>query len=174
MTYRLPTEKLKAIKLVLLDVDGVLTDGRIIYTDGGEEIKVFHVRDGMGIRLLMTAEIGVGIVTGRRSDALLHRCKNIGIDMVFDGVRDKAAVFDTILKQTGLSAENVAFVGDDLPDLPIMKRAGLSAAVADAHPIVLEQADMITNSKGGEGAVREVCEAILTAQGFWEKIMERF
>ncbi len=166
--------KLKRIKLLLLDVDGVLTDGDIIYNDNGEETKVFNVKDGLGIRLLMKVGIKVCIITGRRSNALYHRCKNLGIAHIFDGVGDKAAILDLILEQTNISAEKIAFMGDDLPDLPLMKKVGLSIAVADAHEIVLKNADMVISANGGSGAAREACEAILKAQGRWERILERF
>ncbi len=166
--------KLKHIKLLILDVDGVLTDGGIIYNDNGVETKIFNVKDGLGIRLLMQAGINLCIATGRRSNALYNRCKNLGIEHIFDGADDKAAIFDLILDRTGVSAEQVAFIGDDLPDLALMKKVGLSIAVADAHKTVLKNADMVTSTKGGNGAVREACEAILKAQGFWENILERF
>jgi 3-deoxy-D-manno-octulosonate 8-phosphate phosphatase (KDO 8-P phosphatase) len=166
--------KLKKIKLLLLDVDGVLTDGSVIYNDHNVETKMFNVKDGMGLRLLMDAGILVGIVTGRAADALHHRCKNLGISLIFDGVRDKAAALDQIIKQTNILKSEVAFVGDDLPDIPIMKQAGLSVAVADAHEVVLQHADMVTAARGGSGAVREVCESILKAQGLWDKILDSF
>ena len=167
-------DKLKRIKLLLLDVDGVLTDGSIIYNDSGAETKVFNVKDGLGIRILMKAGIQVGIVTSRTSKTLNHRCNNLGISLIFDGVRDEASVLELISKQTGLQAEDIAFVGDDLIDLPLLKRVGLSIAVADAHETVIENVDMVTSKKGGAGAVREVCEAILKAQGFWSKVLEYF
>ncbi|HUV59649.1 MAG TPA: HAD-IIIA family hydrolase [Desulfatiglandales bacterium] len=166
--------KLKRIKLLLLDVDGVLTDGCIIYNDNGAETKIFNVKDGLGIKLLMEAGIQVGIVTGRTSKALYHRCNNLGISLIFDGVHEKTSVLELISEQTGLLAEEIAFVGDDLPDLPLLRRVGLSIAVADAHETVIENVDMITSAKGGAGAVREICEAILKAQGFWNKILERY
>ncbi len=166
--------KLKGIKLLILDVDGVLTDGSIIYDDNGVETKVFSVKDGLGIRLLMEAGINLCIATGRRSNALYNRCKNLGIVHIFDGVRDKAAILDLVLDQVGVSADEVAFIGDDLPDLALMQMVGLSIAVADAHKTVLENADMVTSAKGGAGAVREACEAILKAKGLWENILERF
>ncbi len=166
--------KLKGIKLLILDVDGVLTDGSIIYDDNGVETKVFSVKDGLGIRLLMEAGINLCIATGRRSNALYNRCKNLGIVHIFDGVRDKAVILDLVLDQVGVSADEVAFIGDDLPDLALMQMVGLSIAVADAHKTVLENADMVTSAKGGAGAVREACEAILKAQGLWENILERF
>jgi 3-deoxy-D-manno-octulosonate 8-phosphate phosphatase (KDO 8-P phosphatase) len=167
-------EQFKRIKLLLLDVDGVLTDGGILYTDGGEEIKIFHVKDGLGIRLLQDAGIGVGIVTARGSAALHRRCTELGITQIYDNVRDKGAVFDQIRNATGVSAEATAFVGDDLPDLPLMKRVGLPIAVADAHEAVIQQAAWVSMSKGGTGAVREICEHILKSQGLWENALKRF
>ena len=167
-------DKLKRIKLLLLDVDGVLTNGSVIYDDTGAETKVFHIKDGLGIRMLMDAGIEVGIVTGRTSRALRHRCDNLGISLVFDQVRDKTGVLEVVSKERGVKAEHIAFVGDDLVDIPLMKKVGLSVAVADAHETVLEHADMVTAAKGGAGAVREVCEAILKAQGLWEKVLARF
>jgi len=166
--------KLKHIKMLLLDVDGVLTDGSIIYNDMGAEIKEFNVKDGLGIRMLMSAGIHVGIVTGRSCPALQHRCRNLGIDLVLDGVRDKALILDGIICDHGIAADEIAFMGDDLPDLPLMRRVGFSIAVADAHPLVADRAQMVTIAAGGKGAVREVCDAILKARGLWEKSLERF
>ncbi len=166
--------KLKSIKLLLLDVDGVLTDGGIVYNDNGTETKVFDVKDGLGIKLLMAAGIQLGIITGRRSNALFNRCKDLGINLIYDGVANKAEALDRILERTGFPAEEVACIGDDLPDLALMKHAGLSIAVADAHATLRERADMTTSAKGGHGAVRETCEAILKAKGLWEGILERF
>lgn len=166
-------DKCKKIKLMLFDVDGVLTDGSIIYNENGKELKVFDVKDGLGIRLLMKADIQVGIVTGRSSEALRHRCKNLGINIVYDGVRDKGALLDNIVKTTGIHAEQIGFVGDDLPDIPLMRKVGYSVAVANAHESVIENADMVTRAKGGAGAVREVCEKILKAQGHWKNLMDQ-
>jgi len=167
-------ESLKKVRLLLLDVDGVLTDGTITYNEDGSETKHFHVRDGLGIRLLMDAGIGVAIVTGRSSRALHHRCRNLGIEEIYDGVGDKGALISQIEARTGISREEMAFVGDDLPDLPLMRRVGISVAVADGHPAVREAADMTTAVPGGKGAVREVCEVILKAQGRWEKMKGKF
>lgn len=164
---------LKQIALVLLDVDGVLTAGQVIYDDTGQETKVFHVRDGLGIRMLMEAGLTVGIVTGRRSMALVHRCKNLGINLLKDGVRDKAAALEDILKETGVSASATAFVGDDLPDLPIMHRVGVPIAVGDAHERVKQAAVLTTQANGGQGAVREISERILDAKGEWEPLIKR-
>ena len=174
MKHTPPLKKLKHIQLLLLDVDGVLTDGSIIYNDDGSETKIFNARDGFGLKLVMSAGIKVGIVTGRSSQALRHRCDNLGIDLLFDGVGDKAQMLEEIVAQTGIDTEQTAFVGDDLPDLPIMKNAGLSIAVADAHEIVRQKADWTTLAQGGQGAVREVCEALLTAKGIWDEIVERY
>jgi 3-deoxy-D-manno-octulosonate 8-phosphate phosphatase (KDO 8-P phosphatase) len=168
------TDKLKRIKLLLLDVDGVLTDGSITYNDNGAEAKAFNVKDGLGLRLLMDAGINVCIVTGRTSKALRHRCKDLGIDHVFEGVREKDALLVSILDQTGVSAEEIAFIGDDLVDLPLMKKIGLAIAVANAHEAVLDNVAIVTSATGGSGAVREVCEAILKAQGLWDNILERY
>jgi 3-deoxy-D-manno-octulosonate 8-phosphate phosphatase (KDO 8-P phosphatase) len=166
--------RLKSIKLLLIDVDGVLTDGGIFYNDNGTESKAFNVKDGLGIKLLMEAGIHVGIITGRRSNALFNRCRELGIDLIYDGVSDKADALNQVLERTGLSAEEVACMGDDLPDLALMRRTGLSIAVADAHVTVRESADMITSAKGGHGAVREACDAILKAKGVWESILKQF
>jgi 3-deoxy-D-manno-octulosonate 8-phosphate phosphatase (KDO 8-P phosphatase) len=167
-------DKCSNIKLMLFDVDGVLTDGGIIYDGNGEELKVFNVRDGLGIRLLMKAGVMVGIVTGRSSKALRHRCENLGISLVFQGVRDKGILLDQIIQTTGYKAEEIAFMGDDLPDLPIMRKVGFSIAVANAHESVLKQADMITAEKGGAGAAREVCEKIIKSRGLWEDLLKQY
>jgi len=167
-------DKLKKIKLLLLDVDGVLTNGGIIYNDSDAETKVFNVKDGLGIKLLMEAGIHLGIITGRRSNALYSRCKDLGINHIYDGVDNKIDVLDELLDQSGVSAEEVAFIGDDLPDLCLMKAIGLPIAVSDAHKTILDNAAMVTSAKGGHGAVREACEAILKAKGLWEDILERF
>lgn len=164
-------EKLIKIKLLLLDVDGVLTAGEIIYGDNGEQYKIFDVKDGMGIRLLKASGIQVGIVTGRTGNALRHRCRNLGIDLVFDGVRDKTQALAQASQQTGIAPEATAFVGDDLPDLMIMTKVGLAVAVADAHEMVRQAAHLTTRAPGGRGAVREVCEAILKAQNRWDDLI---
>ncbi|MFH0729942.1 MAG: HAD-IIIA family hydrolase [Pseudomonadota bacterium] len=168
------SDRLREIILLLLDVDGVLTDGGIVYNDDGQEIKSFNAKDGLGIRLLMDAGIRVGVVTGRRAPALVHRCKNLGINLIFDGIRDKAEALEQIVAQLGLYKHQIAFIGDDLPDLPIMKRVGVAVAVGDACEAVRERAAMVTTAHGGAGAVREFCEAVLKAKGLWQTIMERF
>jgi 3-deoxy-D-manno-octulosonate 8-phosphate phosphatase (KDO 8-P phosphatase) len=164
------TDRLRAIRLLLLDVDGVLTDGAVIYSESGSEIKSFNVKDGMGIRMLQRSAIPVGIVTGRRSEALRHRCRDLGIDLLMDGTADKGAALASILSETGLSAGDIGFMGDDLPDLPLMAKVGTALAVADAVPQVLAAAHLVTDRPGGKGAVREAAEAILQAQGKWDAL----
>jgi len=168
------SEKLKDIRLLLLDVDGVLTDGSIIYDETGSETKIFNVKDGLGIRLLIEAGIGVCIVTGRRSEALHHRCRDLGITDIFDGVSDKALILDAIVKKTGVRLTHIAAVGDDLPDLPLLRRVGVAIAVADAAPPVRCSAHLITDATGGQGAVREIAEAILQAKQMWDAVLQRF
>lgn len=164
---------LKRIRLLVLDVDGVLTDGYIIYHDDGRETKTFDVKDGFGLRLLKISGIEVCIATGRMSGALHHRCKNLGIELIFEGLRHKAAILDELIEKTGIPPEHMAFIGDDLLDLSLMNQVAMAVAVADAQKEVLQAAHAVTWSKGGRGAVREVCEAILKAQGKWGVLIER-
>lgn len=166
--------ELARIQLLLLDVDGVLTDGSITYSDSGEQIKTFHSRDGLGLRLLMKAGIKVGIITGRKSRALTLRCENLGISLILDGIRDKAAALEQIIVSTGLHPDEMAYVGDDLLDLPVMKRVGFSFCVPDAPEEVRLHAHAVTVREGGRGAVREVCESILKARGAWEAIIDGY
>ncbi len=166
--------KLANIELLLLDVDGVLTNGGITYSDSGDQIKTFHSRDGFGIRLLMDSGIGVGIITGRKSKALGLRCENLGITLLFDGIKDKSKALDKITSQTGIMPEQIAFAGDDLMDLPVMKRVGVSFCVSDACQEVKDHSDIITNQKGGHGAVREICECILKAKNLWDAILNKY
>jgi len=167
-------KKMRKVKLLLLDVDGVLTNGTITYNAKGKEIKSFSVKDGLGLRLLMDAGIQVGIITGRSSEALAARCKDLGIDLLFDGIKDKVKALETILKQTGIEAAQTAFAGDDLPDICVMKRVGLAITASDASPDVMGFAHIITSKKGGKGAIREVCENILKAKGRWDNILMGF
>ncbi len=155
---------LENIDLLLLDVDGVLTRGDISYTDDQSESKVFNVKDGLGIRLLMQAGIPVAIVTGRSSKALYRRCDDLGITLIRDGVARKESILDDVVQETGISPDRMGFMGDDLPDIGLMKKIGVGIAVADAHPLVKQYARLTTRCRGGEGAVREICEGILTAK----------
>ncbi len=167
-------KRLANIELLLLDVDGVLTDAGITYTDSGEQIKRFNAKDGLGLKLLMGAGIQVGIITGLSSKALEHRCRKLGIDLLFAGIKNKSKVLDSIISQTGIDPEKMIFVGDDLIDLPVMKRVGVSFGVADASDDVKKHCDFITNLKGGHGAVREVCENILKAKNLWDDILNKY
>ncbi len=168
------TKGLKDIDLLLLDVDGVLTDGAITYSDSGEQVKSFNAADGLGLRLLMKAGIQVGIITGRESKALGYRCANLGITLLFEGIRDKTKIPDQISASTGISIEKMAYAGDDLIDLPVMKRVGVSISVANACKEVKDRSDWVTGCCGGHGAVREICEGILKAKDLWQGILEQY
>lgn len=166
--------KVRGIKLVIFDVDGVLTDGRIIYDDEGKETKSFDVKDGHAIKLLMRSGINAGIITARESKVVLHRAKNLGIDLVYQGRKDKLEAFEEIQRATGLVPSEIAYVGDDIIDLPVLLRAGFSAAVSDAVDEVKERVDYVANKPGGRGAVREVAEVILKTQGKWEEVLKSY
>ncbi len=157
--------KAKKIKLLLLDVDGVMTDGRIILDSRGNETKAFHVRDGHGIKLVQKAGITVGIITGRSSEVVNMRARELGITEVHQGAKDKMAAYDAIVSKYGLRDDEVAYIGDDDVDLSIFKRVGLAAAVADADPSVKPHVHLMTKSQGGRGAVREVINFILKSRG---------
>lgn len=160
-------KKAKYIKFLMMDVDGVLTDGKVIYNDQGLEIKMFNVRDGMGIKLLKEAGIDVVIVSSRKSKAVRHRAHELGIRAVFLGVSNKLHLYEDLLKQKGLRHQDAGYIGDDIADIPVLKKVGLAMAVADAAEEVKAVADYVTQKKGGEGAVREVCQLILQAQDKW-------
>jgi len=164
-------QRAQAIRLLILDVDGVLTDGRLYFDAQGEPLKVFHVRDGHGIKMAQRAGIEVALLSGRRSEAALHRATELGINRFFQGLRDKLATMKEIEAVLQIRPQEVAVVGDELVDLPIMARAGLAVAVADAVPEVLAAAHWVTTNPGGRGAVREVCDLLLKAQGKWEEIV---
>lgn len=161
-------EKAARVTLLLLDVDGVLTDGRLVYDADGKEVKAFYVRDGHGIRLLQRAGVAVGIVTARRSAVVEIRARELGIDLVCQGASDKVAVWRAICDERRLTPEETAYVGDDIQDVPLLRRVGFAAAVADAEPCVLEAAHYIAGRSGGRGAVRDIADFILRARGAWE------
>lgn len=167
-------EKIRSIRLLILDVDGVLTDGRIIMDDTGREIKNFDVRDGHGLKVLMRFGIAVVLLTGRRSSVVEHRARDLGIDEVHQGIFDKAGMLDEILQKRNLQSSHCAFIGDDIVDIPILKKVGLSVAVADATEDVKRVVDYTTTKQGGRGAVRELCEMILKGQGKWEEVARRY
>jgi len=167
-------EKLKRIRMLMLDIDGVMTDGRIIMDDEGRELKNFNVRDGHGLKVMQRYGIKVAIITGRQSNLVRHRAKDLDIKDVYQKVFNKKEVFEKILKKHKLSPDETAFIGDDIVDIPVLKRVGFSVAVADAVDVVKKQVDYITSHKGGKGAVREVCEMILKAQEKWPEIAARY
>ncbi|OUR73525.1 3-deoxy-D-manno-octulosonate 8-phosphate phosphatase [Methylophaga sp. 41_12_T18] len=163
----------KQIKLVIFDVDGVLTDGSIIIGDDGEEYKAFHSRDGHGMKLLQYTGVEIGIITGRTSQVVEHRMTSLGINHVYQGQRVKLPAFEAMIEQLDLKPEQCAYVGDDWVDLSIMSRVGLAIAVQDADPLVKKHAHWTTPSKGGKGAAREVCELIMEGQGTLQDQIER-
>jgi 3-deoxy-D-manno-octulosonate 8-phosphate phosphatase (KDO 8-P phosphatase) len=162
--------KAATIKLLFLDVDGVLTDGRITLNENGEEIKSFDVKDGFGLKQLMKDGIELVIVTGRRSRVVAHRARELGIREVYQGISDKRLVCRRLIKERGFDKSQVGSVGDDLPDLAMFQESGLCITVADAAGEVQERADFITNKRGGHGAVREISEWILKCRGRWPRI----
>ena len=154
----------RAIRLLVLDVDGVLTDGRLYISATGEEFKAFHVRDGSGLVAVQKAGVAVAIISGRDSGAVRQRAAELGIRHVRQGVTDKAAALDELMRETGVQAREVACVGDDTPDIPMLRKAALAVAVADAHPSAAAVAHWVTASGGGRGAVREVCDQLLRSR----------
>ena len=167
-------EKFKNIRLLLLDVDGVLTNGQITFTDDGRELKSFHSKDGVGLKLLQHMGIKAGIVTARTSPIVARRCKELGIDLIFEGIHVKAEVLPKVIERTGLQPAEIAYMGDDLIDVGLMKKVALGIAPADAHETVLAYADIITSANGGQACVREACDMILKAQGLWTKALNDF
>ncbi len=167
-------EKLAKIKLLLLDVDGVMTNGQIIYDGQNTEMKAFDVKDGHGIKLLQRTGIKIGIITGRSSAVVSRRAKELGIEILYQGALKKLDPYLEILKQEGLTDEQVAYVGDDVIDLPILRRVGFSVTVADAVPDMAPLVDYVTVRPGGRGAVREVCDMLIKASGQWDELTRRY
>jgi 3-deoxy-D-manno-octulosonate 8-phosphate phosphatase (KDO 8-P phosphatase) len=159
------SERAARVRLVVFDVDGVFTDGRLYYGAAGEELKVFHVHDGQGVKRLLKHGVAVAVISGRESAAVARRMRDLGVAHVFQGDEQKLPIFERLLKKLGLTADEVACVGDDLPDLPLLERAGLALAVPNALDAVKARAQHVTRAAGGGGAVREVCDLIMAAQG---------
>ena len=174
MDRALVNEKAKKIKLLLLDVDGVMTDGGIILDSSGGEIKAFNEKDGHGIKLLMRAGVEVGILSGRESQVVARRAEELGINIVKQRSLNKIITFQDIVKEKSVKEEEVAYIGDDLTDLPVLRKAGLSAAVADAVEEVKKEVDYITTQPGGKGAVRELIELLLKSQDKWDMVTQRY
>lgn len=158
----------KAIKLAIFDVDGVLTDGRLYFLEDGSEFKTFNTLDGHGIKMLIASGVATAIISGRKTPVVERRAKNLGIEHLYQGREDKLVVLDELLARLGLNYEQVAYLGDDLPDLPVIRRVGLGIAVANAATFVRQHAHGVTQARGGEGAAREFCELIMNAQGTLE------
>ncbi len=167
-------EKIRPIKLLLMDVDGVMTDGGITIDNNGVESKTFHVRDGHGIKLLQRAGVKVGIITGRESEVVKHRAAELGIEILYQGMKVKMDAYRQILADEGLEDGEVAYIGDDVVDLPVLNQVGFSVAVADASESLKPYVDYIAALNGGRGAVREVTELILKGQGLWDDVMKRY
>jgi len=166
--------RLNKIKLLILDVDGVMTDGRIIFDSNGVESKFFNVKDGHGIKMLQRAGIEVAIISGRQSTVVTNRAAELGIERVFQKAAAKLAPYKQILADTGLANEEVAFMGDDLIDIPVLRRVGFAVAPADAVAEVIPFTHLVTKNSGGWGAVREVCDLLLKTQGRWEELTARY
>ncbi|MDP2241546.1 MAG: 3-deoxy-manno-octulosonate-8-phosphatase KdsC [Burkholderiales bacterium] len=158
-------QRAKRIRLAIFDVDGVLTDGSLYFTDSGEELKAFNVRDGHGMKMLQNSGIRLAIITSRRSRCVEQRAKNLGIDLLYQGVSDKLVKFRELLAELGLDAAATAYMGDDVIDLPVLRNCGLALTVPEAPAIVKTHAHYISRAPGGRGAAREVCELMLQAQG---------
>ena len=167
-------DKAQPIKLVAFDIDGIMTDGRLYFTSLGDEIKAFNVKDGLGLNLLRKSGVEVAIITGRTSELVNRRARDLKIGKLIQGREDKKIALLELMQQENLSAEQIAYMGDDLPDLPAIRHAGLGVTVADALPIVKQHADLITEAKGGDGAVREFCDWLLQAQGNLDKVLEPY
>jgi 3-deoxy-D-manno-octulosonate 8-phosphate phosphatase (KDO 8-P phosphatase) len=162
------------IRLVLFDVDGVLTDGRLFFSDNGEEGKSFHSRDGLGINLLQQTGVAVGIITARQSNLVAHRAGDLNIQHLFQGRKEKFPAYRELCEELGLGSDEVAFVGDDVVDLPIMLDVGLAVTVPQGHKLVKQYAHWTTKNEGGSGAARDVCELVMYSQDTYDKVMQQF
>lgn len=167
-------ERAKQIKLVIFDVDGVLTDGGLYFADDGTELKAFNSRDGHGMKMLRQSGVEIGIITGRTSNVVTHRMENLGIKHVYQGQHEKLPAFLELIERLAVQPEQVAYIGDDVVDLPIMRRVGLAVAVQDAHSWVSKHSHWQTPSAGGRGAARDLCEMIMEAQGNLQSTLEQY
>jgi len=164
----------KQIRLIIFDVDGVLTDGTLYLGDDGQEYKAFNSRDGLGMKLLQKNGVKIGIITGRTSNVVTIRMESLGIRHVYQGQRHKVPAFEELRDKLGLKNEQIAYVGDDVVDLPVMHQVGLAITVQDAHPLVKQHAHWQTLAEGGQGAAREICEMLMEAQGTLEQEFEKY
>ena len=158
-------KKAKNIELVIFDIDGVMTDGSLFFDNQGEEYKAFNSFDGHGLRMLQECGVRVAVITGRKSELVKHRMQDLGVNLLYQGYRDKTPAFELLMKEVNLQKEQITYVGDDVVDLPIMSQLNCAIAVQNAHPFVKQHAHWITDRSGGRGAVRDVCELILEAKG---------
>lgn len=167
-------EKAKSIRIVIFDVDGVLTDGTLYFTDSGEEIKAFNSRDGHGMKMLKASGVELAIITARESRSVKLRAENLNITLLYQGEKNKLKVFESLVTKLKLDMSSCAYVGDDLIDLPVMTRCGLSICVPSSPVLVKKHAHYVTNSEGGQGAVREVCEMIMRSQGTLDTQLDKY
>ncbi len=168
------TQKAQSIKLLILDVDGVLTNNMLIYGNNGEEHKAFHTRDGHGMVLLQKSQVDIGIITGRKSQLVTRRMQDLNVKHVYQGVPDKLPTFLKLVSELNLSLNEIAYIGDDILDLPILMRIGLSVTPADGDDEVKSRVDYVSPYRGGQGCVREVCEIIMRSQNRWQQHMDFF
>ncbi|WP_455209302.1 KdsC family phosphatase [Kaarinaea lacus] len=164
----------KNIKLVIFDVDGVLTDGSLFYGDDGQEYKAFNSRDGHGMKMLQETGVQIGIITGRTSEVVLHRMQNLQVQHIYQGRLEKLPAFEELISKLGVAPADVAYVGDDVVDLPIMIRVGLAITVPGAHDLAKQHAHWITSKPAGAGAARDICEMIMKAQGTYDATMAKY
>jgi 3-deoxy-D-manno-octulosonate 8-phosphate phosphatase (KDO 8-P phosphatase) len=167
-------EKAARVRLLIFDVDGVLTDGSLYVGDDGQEYKAFNSRDGHGIKMLQRHGVIVGIITGRTSKVVEHRMANLGITHVYQGKLEKLPAYEELIGKLGIKPEETAYVGDDVVDLPVMRRVGLAIAVQDAHPLVIRHSHWQTPSRGGRGAARDVCEMLMEARGVLRRELDSY
>jgi len=167
-------ELARRVKLLIMDVDGVLTDGSIFITASGEEIKAFNTLDGHGLKMLQATGVKLAIITGRDAPGVAHRARGLGIDYYYAGIHDKRAALEQLLAECGVGADECAYIGDDVVDLPVMRRVALAAAVPESPSLVRQHAHYVTGASGGRGAVRELTELIMQAQGTFDKAMEPY
>lgn len=167
-------EKAKKIRLLILDVDGVLTDGKLYYGPDGIELKAFNIYDGLGIKLLQKTGVRVAIISAKKSEGLIRRIKEMNIEYSFLGQEEKLPAYEELKQTLKLTDDEIAYIGDDLPDLPLLRRAGLAISVPKAPDIILEHIDFITKAKGGKGAAREACEYIMKAQGTYQTVIQSY
>jgi len=167
-------EKAARIRLLIFDVDGVLTDGSLFIGDDGQEYKAFNSRDGHGIKMLLGHDVEIAIITGRTSRVVEHRMKNLGITRIYQGQHDKLQAYNDLSETLGIADEEIAYVGDDVVDLPVMRRVGLAIAVQDAHPLVRKHSHWQTPSPGGRGAARDTCEMLMEAKGVLDGELDKY